>query len=289
MTAPLPIRNLARRMPRHGKIKIGEMVKMANGKSRPASIPQFRFTSGDKGAIAAIADLYGGTPGPWNGQWEVKTDAAEIPIALPPDPLGGTPMYELWDGGGLQRRCDGEVCELPSNGPEGPEMAESPCLCVAKDKLECTVKTRLTVVLREIAFGGGWMLETGGWNAAHELPGMVDAVQAIQARGFVSAILAVEQRTSKKAGKTRHFVVPVVRPAVTLDALAAGEGGVGSLPPPALPSPPTIVDHDGDPVEVDEVEMEQYLTCNLCGEEVKGFNRAELKAAAVRHTEMKHP
>lgn len=167
-------------------------------------------------------------------------------------------------------------------------MVEAACFCVAKDKLECKVKTRLTVVLREVAFGGGWLLETGGWNAAHELPGMVDAVQAMQIRGFVAAVLAVEQRTSKKAGKTRHFVVPVVRPAVTLDALASGEGGVGFLPP-ALPAPPEIVDYEGEPVEVDEAEVERTLSCNLCDYEVKGFNTAELKGAAVRHVEEKHP
>lgn len=292
LSAPVPIRHLARRMPRHGKIKIGELVKARSGKTMPAAIEVFRFTSNDRGAIEAIAERYGGTPKVWaggpNGHWEVKTDAREIPIALPPDPLGGTPLYELWSGKGSERRCDGEVCEVLRSGPEGPEVVEVACICAQRNRLECKVKTRLTVILREIAFGGGWLLETGGKNAAEELPGMVEAVQAVQARGFVSAVLALEKRTTKQEveGKpiVHHFVVPVVRPAVTLEALAAGGGRVGlgsPASPEALP-PPSTED------EVVEAEVALRMECNLCHESVEGWSREDLLANAREHMRENH-
>lgn len=269
-------------MPRHGKIRLGKK----GVKGQPQKIDAFRFTSGDKGAIQAIAELYGGEAKPWTdspnkGEWEVFSDRAEIPVALPPDPLGGSPLYELWSGGGCLRRCDGEVCEVSQSGPDGPEVVETACLCVAADNMECKVTTRLTVILREVAFGGGWLLESHGWNAAHELPGMVDAVQAMQARGFVAAVLALEQRTKKVGGQTRRFVVPVVRPSVTLDALASGEGGVG-LPRPALPLPTTELEAPA------LAEVEESLTCKLCGEVVKGWGQDELHKAALDHTEQFH-
>lgn len=227
------IRNLATRMPEQGRIRIGEKGTKGN----PVKLTEFRFTSSDESAVHAIAERYGGKPRPWDGapnggEWEVKTEASEIPIALPPDPLGGTPMYELWSGGGLVRRCDGETCHLPVASAEGGEMDEAPCVCVAQQALACKPKTRLTVILREIPFGGGWRLESGGWNVAHEMPGMVDMIQSLESRGLVTGVLALEQRTSKANGKTRKFVVPVLRPSVSVDELLAGAGRLKALSAP---------------------------------------------------------
>lgn len=277
--AVTPVRSLSRRMPRHGKIRIGEK----GAKGQPQKLSTFRFTSQDEGVICAIADRYGGkaqvwTGGPDKGSWEVTTEANEISIALPPDPLGDTPVYELWSAGGCLRRCDGEVCLLPSQGPDGTELIDTPCICDAKDELACKITTRLTVILREVAFGGGWMLESHGWNAAHELPGMIEAVQAIQSKGLVGAVLALEERSKKKNGRTNRFVVPVVRPAISLDALAAGGGMVvGALPAPALPDETDVDD------EVVEAEEELKARCKKCGVEVSGWGQDGLEDAIYDH------
>ena len=281
--AVTPVRKLSRRMPRHGKIRIGEK----GSKGEPRKLSTFRFTSQDEGVIRAIADRYGGeanvwTGGPDKGAWEVTTEAKEIPIALPADPLGDTPVYELWSGGGCLRRCDGEVCLVPKATEDGTELVDTPCICEAKDQFECKVTTRLTVILREVAFGGGWMLESHGWNAAHELPGMIEAVQAIQAKGLVGAVLALEERSKKvrlSGGKTRtnRFVVPVVRPAISLDALAAGGGAVVQALP-AAPADVAVVDE-----EVAEAEVELKATCRKCGEVVSAWDKDALLDAIHDH------
>lgn len=222
------INQIDRRLPEHGRIRLGEK----GAKNQPVKLDKFRFTSHDCKAIEEIAALYGGDVKAWEqGQWEVKTTATTIPVVLPPEPLGGTPVYELWSKGGCQRRCDGETAVVPRSGPEGSEMVDEPCLCAAAGVLSCKPTTRLTVVLPDITFGGGWRLESGGWNVAQEMPGMVEAILQFSQRGFTRAHLSLEQRKSVSAGRTRQFVVPVLRPDVSLDALLAGEGGLRALAP----------------------------------------------------------
>lgn len=237
-----PMASMQRRMPEHGRIRIGEKTAKAM-----KAIDTFRFTSGDRKAIEAIAMLYGGElsafeDGKVKGQWQVKTESKEINVVLPPDPLQGTPVYELWSGGGCQRRCNGEVCEVPVKTPEGATTMAQDCICSSNDKLECKPITRLNVILPEIRFGGSWRLETKGWNAAHELPGMVEMVLSLQEQGMIRALLALEPRTSVSGGQTKKFVVPVIRLADTPNDLAAGLTSMGALPvgAPALESGPPV-------------------------------------------------
>lgn len=230
-----PIKLLNRRLPEAGRIRTG--AKTATG--APTTLPTFRFTSSDQQAIAEIARLYGGTPGEWDAKggdrFEVITEASEIRIAIPPDPLGGTPIYEAWKGGGCERRCDGVTCVIHQQGPDGPEPVEVPCLCEQEDEMLCKPKTRLSVILPDIRFGGTWRFESGSWNVAEEMPGFVEMIEDLQARGITVARLRMEERVKKTPGKrTRRFKIPVLALDATADQLAAGAGRLGSLGPAAV-------------------------------------------------------
>lgn len=228
---------MPRRIVEHGRIRTGIF-----GGKYPKAIDHFRFTSSDRAAIERLAQLYGGEAREWagsktQGQWEVITEATTIDVVLPPDPLGMSPVYELWSKGGLVRRCDGEVCTLPVKTPDGAQMDEQPCICDAKQIKECQTKTRLNVVLPNIAFGGVWRLETASDHAARELPGMVEAILAVQERGFARACLSLEHRTSVTNGQTKKFIVPKLSVPFTLEQIAAGEGalkGLARVDTPAL-------------------------------------------------------
>jgi len=254
VSAVTPISQLARRIPEAGRIRMGEK----GGKGQPVAIGDFRFTSHDRVALGQIADMYGGTVTPWSdpkaaeGQWEVRTTAPEIRVVLPPDPLGGSPIYELWGGGGCDRRCDGETAQIVTRGPEGPELADVPCICNAKGAMECKVKTRLSVILPEARFAGVWRLDTSSWNAAQELPGMVDMIQAAQARGLPYATLAIKHRRSVQAGQTRKFLVPVLGVAESIEGLMAGAANVTGRLPEGGPEQAAL--HAGDD-EVIEAEL----------------------------------
>lgn len=236
MSRPIvPTAQLQRRLPELGRIRTGQKTERAM-----KALSTFRFTSSDRTALGQIAELYGGTVRPWEdpkanpGQFEVVTEAAEIHVALPPDPLGGTPVYELWGGGGCERRCDGTTCETWVKGPEGPEPSDCPCICQAKGELACDPKTRLNVLLPNVRGIGTWRLETKSWNAAMELPGMVDLIQSLQSRGITRATLRLEHKQSMQAGVKRKFIVPVLGLDETVEALVAGEASVGALGGPAV-------------------------------------------------------
>lgn len=238
MTRPVvtPISDLARRLPEAGRLRTGIRTDKAF-----KAIPTWRATSSDEEAIRQIAAVYGGTPAPWvdaptAGQWEVITEASELHIVLPPDPLQGSPVYELWSGGGCQRRCDGNVAQVPVSAGDDAWTEEVPCVCATEGALACKPITRLSVILPDVRFGGTWRYQSSTSMAvAIEMPAMVALIQSLQERGLTRAALGIEPRRSVRHGKTRRFTIPVLRVPETLDGLAAGSARVAPLAPVERP------------------------------------------------------
>lgn len=235
----VPVADIPRRISEAGRIRIG--VKK-NG--FPSKLSTFRFTSSDKIALEQLAVQYGGDVHEWKdaprpGEFELISTAKELQIALPPDPLGDSPIYEMWSGGGCIRRCDGVECAVARPSAEGGELATVPCLCTANDKMECKPKTRLNVILRGVRFAGVWRLESGGWNTAQEMPGMVDAILSLQGKGITAGLLRLEERADKKEvnGKTTtvRYVVPMLGLAEDVDSLVSGKATLGALGPASTP------------------------------------------------------
>lgn len=232
MSRPIVLlRDMGMRLPQAGRIRIGKK----GPKGQPVKLPTFRFTSSDHLALDEIAAAYGGKVSPWSdpkaaaGQFEIITEAKELRVALPPDPLGSSPCYELWTGGGCQRRCDGETCELLVRSQDGLDLQQVPCLCSGEGVLACKVTTRLSVLLPDVRFVGVWRLDSHGWAAAQELPGMVSLIRSMQDKGIIRGILRCEERTQVVAGQTNKFVVPVLGLDESVNALASGMAQVGSL------------------------------------------------------------
>lgn len=228
----MPILGLQQRIRELGRIRIGQIVKSGNGKPRPEKLDKFRLTSASRELLDKVAGLYGGEVVEWtpaNGgaqQWEVVTTSARLPIMVPPQPV--TQWYELWSGGGCQRRCDGER-EM---------LTDKPCMCDPDpEQRDCKPTTRLNVVLRDVEGLGVWRLETHGYYAAVELPGVAELLA--QAGGYITGWLGLEQRTAKRDGKTRHWMVPTIEVDVTPTALMSGAAGpvaqIGPAPS-ALPA-----------------------------------------------------
>ena len=256
------IGDIAHRIPEAGRIRLS--IKSGKGMK---SLDTFRFTSPDRAVIEQLADLYGGTAKAWSdpkasppNQFEAITNAKQIDVYLPRDALSS--WYELWSGGGVQRRCDGEMCQVPVTTPNGWEMSQTPCICVAKQAMECRPYSRLNVILPTVAFRGVWRLETKGWNAMHELPGMTALIETMSASGqLVQAQLGIEQRTQMTPAGKRNFVVPKVSLPMSAAQIVSGAAevtaiGAASAHPtftaPALPAAPTP-DDDGivDAVVID--------------------------------------
>lgn len=257
MSRVTPISQITRRAPEAGRIRLG--VK-DSAKGFPKAIDKLRFTSPNRAVIEEIAARYGGTAAPWNdpsanpsNQWQVIATTDEIPVYLVPD--GVDSSYELWDKGGCQRRCDGETCEIPIGAPDGYELERVPCICDRAGAMECKAVTRLNVILPEIRFTGTWRLESKGWNAQAELPGMFDFITSMAERGLlVEALLGVEKREKMHRGRKKNFVVPRLSVKQTPQEMLAGPSNIALEVPSSMPALETPA-HDDDHADVIDVEV----------------------------------
>lgn len=229
-----------------GRLRMGEQRTSKSGKKFPAKLGEWRLTSASYELLTVAAQVYGGEVREWadapteGKQYELLTGSDRLDVIVPPG-LVLSQSWELWSGGGCVRRCNGAV-----------QTTGEPCACPAdleqraKDAAllkptACKPTSRLSVMLPRIPDIGVWRVESHGMNAAVELPGTVDLLEkAIGAGVLIPAQLRIDQRTSKKDGETRHFVVPVLElPSITAESLLAGEvpaiGGSasGALAPPA--------------------------------------------------------
>lgn len=213
----VPIDEVEVQIQEQGAIRIGHKTARAM-----EAIDKFRFTSADHTAIHQIAALYGAKIGPrvWKerpDELEVYTDADEIDIWLPP---GGLSVgYELWSGKGLERRCDGVECFVR----KGSTMVQAPCVCEDKGQQLCRYQLRLRVILPNVRFGGVWMLRSKSENAVREMRGMDQMMRMAESNRRVplDGVLALEKRQSREQ-KGKHYVVPVIRPKVTVGEMLAG-------------------------------------------------------------------
>lgn len=217
----MSILTIQRRLVEAGRIRIGEKDPE---RGYPKKLSTFRLTSRDRSKIEQAAELWGGTVEPWDSsagpQWQVTTDASALDVVVPPSEMAFSQFYELWSAGGCQRRCDG-VTE---------QLTEGPCVCDPDDR-ECSIHTRLSVMLRDLRGLGLWRIDTSGYYAAVELAGAVEIIAAAAGAGaLLPARLRLEQRQVKRTGRdgkpqTFNFVVPVldidVSPGQLLDAPVA--------------------------------------------------------------------
>lgn len=225
--------DIQRRHMELGRIRMGEK----GSKGQPQRLETWRLTSASRDLLESAAAVYGGTVEEWTdapdkGYYQLTTETASLDVMIPPGDAYSQ-YYELWSGGGCKRRCDG-VTELLS----GLE-----CKCDAEER-ECKITTRINVMLPQVAGLGVWRLESHGYYAAAELPDMLELLQQVSGGRIIGGILRIEQRSSKKGGKTNRYPVPVLDlPNITLASLTGG-GVVVNAPLLEAGKPPLLTGTD---------------------------------------------
>lgn len=271
-----------------GRIRLGTSTKKTSRAGReynePVKLERFRLTSRSEALIIQAAGLYGGEPEIWQPdhgaqQWQVVIDAKSLPVIVPPDAC--SQYYEQWSAGRCQRRCDG-AREL---------LEDLPCICGPdpddKKRQGCKPTTRVSLMLAEMEGIGIWRLETHGYNAAAELPGVVDLLSA--AGGNIPARLEMEERSAevqdpRNPDKTiiSRFMVPVLHVEATPAAIvgsftprAALEGGPQRA---ALPAAPDDDGPDEPPAEDPTRRFEQQIQQATSLDELKKISGEILQA-----------
>jgi len=227
----MPIIDLQRRMRQLGEIRLGHVVPTRNGKTRPAKLDKFRFTSPSRDILTAVAELYGGEVKPWtpaNGgpaEFEVYSQANRLPVLIPPKDAVSQ-WYELYAGSKCIRRCDGQT----------EHKTDRPCMCDPDDR-ECAMTTRVNVMLRDVPALGQWLLISKGYYAAVTLPPAAELLS--QAGGYVAGWLGMEEKTAIVKDQLARFKVPTLDVEITPAALMAGQITGGA--PQAVASGPERV------------------------------------------------
>src|ERR1039458_2208655 len=97
----MAIIGIQRRLREIGRIRTGDQVATANGKTRPSKLSAFRLTSADEQVLEKASELYGGTVQPWkeaptSGQFELYTEATGFDVLFPANDIGFSQFYESW-------------------------------------------------------------------------------------------------------------------------------------------------------------------------------------------------
>lgn len=255
----MAVLDLQRRSYQSGRIRLGAQVKTGkqdrNGKDimRPVKLDTLRFTSPSRPQVDAAAAAWGGNVVPWDNrgrrEWDVVTKVSEVMVTIPPADAALSIWYEMWSGGGCQRRCDSQR-EQRSGGPclcphasdpddadEADRMArERARLSKLNPPQACALKTRMNVVLPDLPDVGVWRLDTAGFYAAGELLGKAELMELCRDRNlFLPARLWIDHRVDVVGGQTRKYPVPVLEILKTFRQVATGEleaaGWAAQLPP----------------------------------------------------------
>ena len=217
----VPVRPIVARIPEIGRLRLGEAKVDPKRPGKP--LDHFRFTSSSRANVEAVAAVYGGTPVERGGQWEVIVESESLDVLIPPQNAYSF-SYELWSGGALIRRCDGVTASTVEKAGEGWEEMSQPCLC-DEEKPDCKPTLRLNLILRGVEVFGVALMQSTGWNAASEIPAMIDAAQVAAHGGAIPATLRIESRTSKSKTKgTRNFKVPKLEIRASVERLMQGIG-----------------------------------------------------------------
>lgn len=211
-----------------GRIRIGEKKTSAEGKEYPAGRDTFRFTSANRALLEVLQAELGGELRPFAGfpgQWDLSSAASQIKVYVSADNVSQS--YEQWSGGGCTHRCDGRTCHRvivkktgakDAKGKDVFEVTEHDvnCLCDPEgleDGLpdrdrECTLKTRLRVMIPATRDIGLWRLESGGSIFAGETMAMLGEFERMRL-GPVACLLTLGWQEIKKPGKpASRFIVP---------------------------------------------------------------------------------
>ncbi|MBB4935684.1 hypothetical protein F4561_006593 [Lipingzhangella halophila] len=211
----MPVIDLQRRMRQLGEIRIGQVVPTSNGKTRPDKLATFRFTSPSRPTLERIASTYGGDVREWtpaNGgpaEWEVITSSKHVPVIVPPQAV--TQWYEFYRGSMCARRCDGQF----------EQKSDQPCMCDPEQR-DCSLTTRLNVMLRDVPPVGLWLLTTHGYYAAVELPPVADLLS--RGGGNIGGWLSLEERRIVGEDGTKRFMVPTLDIDASPAQLLSGQG-----------------------------------------------------------------
>lgn len=201
---------------------------------RPASLTEWRVTTGDPEVADAIHELLGGeAPQEWDATGEdnieVFTTAKAVKVIID-GPSALRQKMVLWGRAGAIRECDG-VEQMGDN-------AGKPCECpasyqdrkdAAKKGTGCQPSITLFFKLFDDPELGKFKFTSGSWSLVRDIGEAEDALADID--GPAVAMLRLEVVEFESEGKKRKFTKPVIEVLGAYEGAPQPESGYSDEPP----------------------------------------------------------
>ena len=216
-------------------------------KGYPQKLDTFRITTPHQAITTELADLYGGTPTPWDDGYELITTVSSLPVIVPPQQFD--PWLEVWSKGGLQKRCTGTT----EYTTDYPPKKVGPCPNQNENQRDCSYgckpATRLSVLLPDTSIVGTFTIRSTGWNAYSEISSAMALLHGPHQNGvYATATLELRQEERRAAGKTTKYGVVTLRPHITTSIRE-----LMNTPQPLHPSGRPILPQDQPPLPDDQI------------------------------------
>ena len=173
-----------RRLPRLGKIRLGERRVNKSGREYPVALPYFRFDDEVRAAYPEIARVYGAAA---NGTLEPK----ELDVILPHEEQAvmfpqACKLYGR--GRGLKCKGDGKralrskcvACGKVECGCESDRVwEEQPCPCDLLKEGKCKYTGSLMVILPRVSWAGVFQIDTSSINSIVDVNSGIEFVRSL--------------------------------------------------------------------------------------------------------------
>lgn len=194
-----------RRIPRLGKIRLGEKVENAAGKTYPRETPYFVIPD-------EVKLVYGPHP----------TTLDVMLLSEDPEVIFPQKLSRYGSSKGLV--CHGDSVNAERLNPETKKWEPRSCPCefrrtAENPKGDCTETANLMVVLHKVNMGGVYQIGTGSYNSTVDVNSGIEYVKAMIGRiSMIPLKLKRVERDTFHGGKrTKHYTL-----ALTLDADVEG-------------------------------------------------------------------
>ena len=234
----MPIKGISdiRRLPRVGKIRLGERATSAKGSQYPRAVDYFVVREDDAtsaAAVAAFRQVYGDRPRELRIMFPTNDEESFFPQ-----------WYKSYKAGvGLWCRGDGEVAQRVENG----QLVEVPCPCDLLKQGLCKRIGNLQFLLPDVPIIGVWQLDTSSFHSMVNLNSTIEMIKGMTGGRIAGIPLTLRLRPQEVAPDGRKKTVYVLELALegwTLPKLMQA----AQRPAPALMAPP--VDHNEIPEDL---------------------------------------
>lgn len=248
----MPIKGLSdiRRLPRVGKIRLGERTVSQKGAQYPRAVDYFVVREDDATsaeAVRAFRSVYGDKP-------------RRLRIMFPSDDLEVIfPQYLKAYRAGVGLWCKGDGEEAQRVGENG-QLIEVSCPCELLQKGQCKQVAHLQFILPDVPIIGVWQIDTSSYHSITQINNAIHLIKTMtggRIQGIPMTLYLKPKEVSPDGRKKTVYVMDLLLEGMTLPELVR----VAQHPTPALMAPD--INHEEIPEDLYPQDLVNSVKASL--------------------------